>query len=119
MMLSAPAMNEYQPDPSGPQWTSGWEYQAGAALARERAQEGGPVTSPQVRLPRRKAKVTRWLRWFRAIALGALAVVALGVALADIAKGHDPGNPLAVMSVAAVASLWIFWRLYRTRQRDS
>lgn len=101
-------MSEHQPDPSGPQWASAWEYQAGAAaqMLRERG-ELPPPAQPKPKIRRPHPVLVRLLTFL------ALAFV-VGV-IYDAAKGKpSPVGPAVMALIAGGLALWLKLRVRKT-----
>jgi hypothetical protein len=106
-------MSENQPDPSGPQWTSAWEYQAGAAktvLERE-GRMPQPSQPPRRRPSRRK-------RWRAAIIVLVFAFVFLIGGIYDVARHQNYGGvpSLVLAGICAVLGSWLAVRAQHTEQ---
>jgi hypothetical protein len=99
-------MSTSAPDPSGPQWTSGWEYQAGAALQRMRQQgEGGPPAPrpPDPAAQRRKQRRRR----IRAVVFAIAAIAfAIGAVADAVTGGFSPVAPLVLAVGLGLLAGW-------------
>jgi hypothetical protein len=98
-------MSESTPDPSGPQWASAWDYQAGGAtqLLREQGRLPRPTGPP----PRRSLVSV----------LGVWGTVAVGFAIAAVANVlYYDRSPVGFAVLAVVAGL-ISLRLRRRARR--
>jgi hypothetical protein len=101
-------MSTSAPDPSGPQWTSAWEYQAGAALQRQRLDEqeaAGLVSqpAPDPKVLRRKQRKRR----IRAVVFAIAAIAFTIGAVADAVTGDfSPVPPLVLAVGLGLLALW-------------
>ena len=111
-------MSEYQPDPSGPQWASAWEYQAGAAaqVLRERGEEPQPIAPPDPRALRRKWRARR----IRTIVFSIATFAFIVGAVLDYANGrHNPAGPLVMAGIFSFFAVHQWRRARRMVTPDS
>jgi len=92
------------PDPSGPQWTTAWEYQAGGAVEKLRNEGQWPPaggTGPSAEDLRRK----RRKRSISAAILGMFAVIFLVGSLYDQLKGKH-GDAVGILVLGCVCGVF-------------